>query len=406
MPPTPESSTGLLVVTIDRLPAWIAAAWGATWVATPALDALAARGVLFDRVLTPALDPRRIAHDLMNATTGLASVAAARDWPLAVISDQPDVVAAAGIGAAAEMSIVPASPVIAVARDAAATAMSRLFATAGRAVAAGTHRVVWCHTGGLGAAWDAPDDFRERYVDPEDPPPPAGATVPDMAISSHTDPDLIAGLRHVFAGQVTLLDQCLGALVQAVPAAGWGIVVCGLRGMPLGIHDRLGGVADPESESLPYSEVVHVPAIIVDPAGRMAAQRYGGLVTPGDVAATVVDLMTESRSPPPSGASQAMSFAGLFHAWQSRPRDRVVIRGACGDALATPGWHAVVRHGATEAAPLLFAKPDDFFETCDVANREPAVAEEMARVLRSRSEIADDPAWQIPLSAKAVSGAA
>lgn len=411
MPPTPESSTGLLIVTIDRLPAWIVSAWGATWVATPTIDAIAARGVVFDRVLTPVLEPRRIARDLARMAGGVAT---ARDRSLAVVTDQADIVAAAGLEAGADVTVVPAAAVSAVARDAASTASGRLFAAAERVVASGTHRVVWCHVGSLGITWDAPHDFRERYIDPEDPPPPAGAAVPDMAISGETDPDLIAGLRHVFAGQVTLLDQCLGQLVQALPAAdgsgaGWGLLMCGLRGMPLGIHDRLGGAVDPEDESLPYGEVVHVPAIIVDPAGRMATQRYGGLVTPADLATTVGDLVAETISPPPDDVSQPISqpisLASLFTSWQVRPRDRVVIRGARGDALATPGWHAIVRHAAPDAAPLLFAKPDDFFEICDVADREPAVADELARALRAGAGQVPDPAWQTPLSAAALTGA-
>ena len=62
--PAARPPAGLIVVTIDRLPAWILPAYGATWVAMPRLDALAARGVVLDRVITPSTDPRRTLRDL------------------------------------------------------------------------------------------------------------------------------------------------------------------------------------------------------------------------------------------------------------------------------------------------------------------------------------------------------
>ena len=58
---------GLLVVTIDRLPAWMLPAWGATWVSAPAIDGLAARGLVFDRLLATSLDPRDTSRDLAAA---------------------------------------------------------------------------------------------------------------------------------------------------------------------------------------------------------------------------------------------------------------------------------------------------------------------------------------------------
>jgi hypothetical protein len=89
MPPTADSSPApetMLVVTVDRLPAWILPAWGATWVAAPAVDALAGRGVVFDRLLTPALDPRSTVRDLLGHGPAplLAAVVAAR--PSSLIS--------------------------------------------------------------------------------------------------------------------------------------------------------------------------------------------------------------------------------------------------------------------------------------------------------------------------------
>lgn len=402
----------MLVVTIDRLPAWIAPPWGATWVSAPAVNALAARGITFDRVLTPTLDPRQTARGIVHGSAGIAAAAAGRGWRLAVVTDQAAIAEAALPADVADVACVPPSAAGTVATKAEATNAGRLCAAAAAAVAGGGHRAVWCHAGSLGISWDAPEGLRGMYVDPDDPPPPAGAGVPDMPVTSRTDPDLIAGLRHVFAAQVTLLDRCLEPLLAAVDGRAatdgpWAILMIGLRGMPLGIHGRLGGACDPTAEDLPYGETVHVPAILVDPRGTMAAQRFGGLVVPADLAATVADIVAPrvahavARHP-----AEAMSLRGLCVDWSVAPRDRVVIRGPRADALATPGWHAILPHDGDPSRPLLFAKPDDFFETCDVADRERGVAEELARALRQPAAGPPDPAWTVPLSAAAVTPAA
>ena len=73
--------------------------------------------------------------------------------------------------------------------------------------------------------------------------------------------------------------------------------------------------------------------------------------------------------------------------------------------MATPAWHLVLPHadGTDEPAPLLYAKPDDFFEACDVADRCPEVAAELAALARLAGS--DPPAaWTTPLSAAALEG--
>lgn len=402
MPPTADSSgppKALLVVTVDRLPAWMLSAWGATWVATPALDDMAARGLVFDRLLIPALDPRTTVDDLLREPggTSILSWAAAQGRRVAVVTDQPAMVAAAGVGTMADLTVVEAQARGDIAIDESATNLGQLFAAAGRLLAEHRHDVVWIHAGGLGIAWDAPDELRQTYLDPDDPPPPPGAAIPDHAVDDTTDPDVLVGVRHVFAAQLTMLDRCIGRLVTEL-GEGWLVLVAGLRGMPLGLHGWMGGMGTAVDERLPFSELIHVPAILVDAAGRMAGQRYGGLVLPADLGATLRELMGWETHP---GIEpwRGRSLVPLLQAWIAEPRDRVVVRAAAGDAIVTPAWHLI--DSGNDADPhrrMLFAKPDDFFERNDVADRCPAVAEDLAGVLgRGRG---GDPgtAWRAPLS--------
>ena len=372
----------LLVVTIDRLPAWILPAYGATWVATPAIDRLAARGVVFDGVVATSDDPR-------DAVQGLLSWTTRRPAAVAVVTDDPEIVDAACGG---EVTVVPIVSPSRQEADEAATSLGRLFAAATAIVEQRRHDVVWCHAGSLGVSWDAADEFREAYVDPDDPPPPAGAAVPDLAVTPDTDPDLVAGLRHVFAGQVTLLDRWLARLVTAAGDR-CTILVAGVRGMPLGLHGRLGPGPLP-----PYAEVVRLPAILVDADGRMAGQRYEGLVTPADLGETLAVPGGIVSSPE---AWQGRSLAPLFTDWTIAARDRVIVTGMEGTAVVTPAWHLIWLPHQEEPMVRLFAKPDDCFDLCDVADRCPAVVEDLRPLAEAAAAGDRLRAWTMPLGAGA-----
>ena len=372
----------LLVVTIDRLPAWILPAYGATWVATPAIDRLAARGVVFDGVVATSDDPR-------DAVRELLAWAAGRPAAVAVVTDDPAAVDGACGG---EVTVVPVVSPPHPAADEPATNLARLFAATAAIVGRRRHEVVWCHAGSLGMSWDAPAGFREAYVDPDDPPPPAGAAVPDLAITRDTDPDLVAGLRHVFAGQVTLLDRCLGHVVDAAGDR-CTILLAGVRGMPLGLHGRLGPGPLP-----PYAELVRLPAILVEAAGRMAGQRYGGLVTPADLGETLAEtagVAAASADEP----WQGRSLASLFSDWAVAERDRVIVTGREGVAVVTPAWHLIRLPHTEEPVLRLYAKPDDYFDLCDVADRCPAVIEGLRPVIEAAAAGAGSLAWTAPLGA-------
>lgn len=394
------SAASLLVVTVDRLPAWMLSAYGATWVSTPACDALAARGVVLDRLVATGDVPRPLLEDLVAP---LADVFATGE--LTVVTDDNSVAGVVPV-AGDRLRHVPIRAEDETAGDEAATNLGRLFATAATAVEIGRRQMIWCHAASLGTSWDAPARYREAYIDPDDPPPPSGGAVPGFAVDAKTDPDHIMAARQVFAGQLTLFDRCLGGLLGALPAEpAWTVLVAGVRGLPLGLHGRVGPGSMP-----PYGEVVHVPGILVDAGGRMAAQRYDGLVTHADLGATVRELCGGSPVVRSSAeAWRAVSIAELFHSWSAARRDRVVVSGSAGAAVVTPGWQLVVPADASTdggGRPRLFAKPDDFFEVCDVADRSGGVADELATLVDA-ARIGDlATAWGKPLSREAAAGGA
>lgn len=405
------AASPLLLVTIDRLPAGLLPALGCGWVAMPTLTNLAARGVVLDRLIATTDDPAQV----LAALAGVGPEGKPGPWPLLAVA------AAAGLHPTvitdehwlattlAEWQTTSLSPLTwlhvpirataAVADDIAATNLGRLFSAAATSLATGNHRLVWVHAGSLGQTWDAPEEFRAAYVDPDDPSPAPGAAVPDLPVDASTDPDLGVGFRHVLAGQLTLLDRCLGRLVDATTtgeATSWTILVAGVRGLGIGLHGRLGCGPLP-----PFSELIHLPAVLVDHQGRMAAQRFGGLVIPADLGTTLLAAVAQAPMNC-TDPQRGRSLGSLLDDWQGPGRDRVICTAARGVAVITPAWHLVVpalpeRAGEEPPLPQLYAKPDDFFECSDVANRCPAVLEELT-ALAGRATADPVSAWTATLS--------
>jgi hypothetical protein len=90
------------------------------------------------------------------------------------------------------------------------------------------------------------------------------------------------------------------------------------------------------------------------------------------------------------------SLEGLLADWSTAARDRVVVATARGAAIVTPDWHLVAEVGRP---PRLFHKPDDYFELCDVADRCPAVLEELVPLAEAAMAGDINPGWRAPLSA-------
>jgi hypothetical protein len=370
------------IVSFDWLPAWTLSTWGATWVATPAFDRLAARGVTLDAVMAPGDDA---AATLQAVFADMCRRRGREGLAQSVLVTDSESLAcgplAAGFG---QVVVEPAGATRLCVAEEEDASLWHLFAAAADAEAAVGRPggLLWCHAGSLGVAWDAPLEFRDSLVDEDDPEPPRLAEIPFARLEADADPDLILGVRQAFAGQVMLADRMLGRLldVLAEDREPWTVVVLGLRGMPLGLHGQL-GFPPPAQQGggaglLPYADLVQMPVIVADAAGRMAGQRYGGLLTAEDVGAF---LCGELAGGGPSRLGQ------LLENWECLPRSQAVSQTAQGKTLVTDEWRLVVEHPrdsseetSLEPPPVrLFAKPDDFFEQCDVADRCPGVVEDL-----------------------------
>ncbi len=230
----------------------------------------------------------------------------------------------------------------------------------------------------IGRALGCAHELRAAFADPEDPEPPEFVEVPDRFLAEDYDPDELLGIIHAYAGQVTLLDTCLGALLELLAAHPVGqqtmLTVAGARGFPLGEHRRVG----PCDEAL-YGELVHVPCFLRFPDGLGRAERSQALVEPADLWAT---LLAYFAVEPPRSLAGPRPLP-LASGQQENIRDRLVLTGSGTErAILTPAWYLRV-HDSSE----LFVRPDDLWHVNDVSSRCAEVVERL-RVLLADDEAA------------------
>jgi arylsulfatase A-like enzyme len=219
----------------------------------------------------------------------------------------------------------------------------------------------------MAGPWDAPYAFRDRYAGPEDPPPPDFHEVPCLRLAEDYDPDLLLGISQAYAGQVSLLDACLGALAGFLGGSpSWQdslLVLASARGFPLGEHGQVGALDDAL-----YGELVHVPWMIRFPDGSGTADRSSALVESADLGATLLQSCGVGGKPFwPLGKS----LVRLVREDVTSLRDRLCLVGDDHQwGIRTPAWYLRMAE-----RPELYVKPDDRFEVNDVTDRCPDVAE-------------------------------
>lgn len=375
-----------ICLVIDRLHAGYVGAYGNAWIDTPALDRLACEAFAFDQTLVDGPTPESFLGSVWQGRHPLA-----RPEPIELPSTLAALLSCSGVrttlltdqaavaqhplarGFDERIEIDPADRP-APARSVEDTHMARCFAqTIGwlgdRQGSADGPFLLWCHLSGMAGPWDAPYEFRSRYAEPGDPAPPRGADVPRLVLEKDFDPDLLLGITQSYAGQVSLLDTCVAALVEFLgesPAAEETLLVLlSSRGFPLGEHRRVGACDDAL-----HGELVHVPMMVRFPDAMGAAARSQALVTPADLRATLLDWWDVAL---PDAGSFGESLAPIVRGEVESVRDRLCIAdGDTARAIRTPAWYLRM-----DEEPELYAKPDDRWEVNDVADRCRDVVEEL-----------------------------
>lgn len=373
--------TNAIVFVVDRLGAGYLGPYGNTWIETPHSNRLAARAALFEWALTDTLDLPTVYRSYWQAQhalgcpprplVGLPETLAAAGIHAVLVTDESQVAEIPGAECFAERLVLTPEAVDRPVAEVFQSQMAHLFAAA----ASQLERLpepflLWVHARGMAGAWDAPLELRNAFADEDDPPPPELVVPPVKHYESAVDPDELLGYQHAYAGQIALLDECLGAFLDAAEArADWDRTLLALtspRGYPLGEH-RVVGPCD----ATLYEEQIHVPCLIRLPHDCQAGVRCQELVQPPDLGATFRDVL---QLPPDGESRWGQSLLPLLDAEPPTWRDRAATSAPAAQALRAPAW-LLVRRG--EGQREVFVKPDDRWEANEVANRCPEVAEQL-----------------------------
>ncbi|MCH8924255.1 MAG: sulfatase-like hydrolase/transferase [Planctomycetes bacterium] len=382
MPSDATQSTAVILV-IDRLQPGQLGAYGNTWVHTPEIDALAAEAFLFDQahVDCPHLAAVYRAywqglHALVPEVGGasrptLPGLLHAQGIATLLLTDEPEVADHPLAGQFDELiRLEPSTATTGTGTTAANTVeqthFARFFATATELLEQiDRPSLVWLHTRGMNAPWDAPAEYRNQYADEDDPRPPSLARVPELTLDEAADPDELMGIVQAYAGQVALLDECIGGLLEAIDQSPLGkqalFSLLSARGMALGEHGRVG----PMDRRL-YGELVHAAWLMRFPDASGAAARTAALVRPDDLPATLLSWWQLDAT---SLGGTGTNLMPLVSGHRSGPRDRICMTDGSGErAIRTPGWHLRFEAADPPSAEL-FVKPDDLWEVNEVSDR-------------------------------------
>ena len=411
-----------IILVVDRLQAGYLGCYGNSWIETPAIDRLAGDSFLCDQAFIDTPHTDRLYRSLWQGVHALTPEAA-----LSPQANLPAILAAAGVQTALvtdDASLArhplaePFHEVLEVSDEQAAAAvqeiektrLSRLFAAAADWLATAREPFcLWMHASALGTVWDAPLEFRQRYVEEDGPDLPELVEPPHFQVPADYDPDELLALRWAYAGQVSLLDTCLESFLDLIDTPQLRettlFSLLSARGYPLGEHGIVGAPGGELGSAL-HEELIHVPWLWRFPPGLAEAVRSQALVQTGDLLPTLLDwlqLVTPSAGSP--------GLMPLVRGQQEALRDRLGLwSGPDERAVRTPAWYLRLSQPAPGSAaelPIrrLYAKPDDRWEVNDVSSRCVDVAEMLLQVLADFEESqAQQRPDQVPLPEVLISG--
>jgi len=369
-----------IVLVLDGLHHGYLGAYGNTWIDTPAFDHLAAESFLFEQAYlasTSLADTYRGlwfgAHPLAGRIETASLAAEAKEIGLfaALLSDDADVAALSGAEDFSYLAELDFEPPQAPAERIEEMCLAQsLLETIRVAESADEPYLVWCHSGALARRWEAPLAERNAYRVEDDPPSFEGVLPPSLRLAADFDPDEAQPYMQAYAAEIGAMDDCLGGLATMLGDSALGddtlLAVVSSGGLFLGEHHRIG-----RPDTVPYSSLIHAPLLLRLPGCVAGAMRSQALVQPADLWATLIETLI-GRKVEPSLA--ARSLMPVIRGEARAVHDRLLIANGGGrPAIRTPAWLLV----PGETAPELYAKPDDYWEANNVADRCAGVVEEL-----------------------------
>lgn len=391
-----------IILVFDRLGAAHLGPYGGELAPTPTWNHLATESFLVEHLLveTPELEPLYDAywqscHPLCQPSASRVSLAEAvrgQGYKTLFVTDEPRIGEHRLVNDFDHSVLFEHNPVSNAAAIVEQCSVARFLSYLLEQVPTGDEPfVLWAHCRAMEGPWDAPLEFRQQFLDEDDPDPNESTQAPNMQLPVDYDPDQLLTMAAGYAAEVMALDMCLGmfleALDQVIHPDRYLFQVTASRGFPLGEHLSVGRSGD----ATLYEELVHVPWLIRMPNKIGGATRSQALAQAADIGATLLDWTGAGLTRDHVGSQSQLP---LVRGDTPITKQRAVSMVGSTRVLRTPSWmyHQVSLEGesADDIEPTagaagstqLFTKPDDRWEFNDVLDRCPEIVEQMSDELK------------------------
>jgi hypothetical protein len=364
----------LIILSLDGLATSALSCYGSSWNRTHAIDALASKSAVWDRLIAISDDPREVLRGTFASTAWTRAFR--RHGTIELLTDVPAVVDGFTDTCFDRIETLD----VAGRRDVPAGEL--VDTQLGQLIAAAVERnaqedpwsVLWLHSGFLTSCWDAPRDLfpiddseldygpsdelelleAEQTLDEElaSIQPIFPETIPpQVRLDSNSHPDLINSWMRTYGCQIRLLDVMVEVLLESLGECDPQFVLLGTSGFQLGQNGWIGNHVGPLR-----SPEIRLPLIVSDCGPLRIPQLTGSDVLPrlleqlGDR-----DLEADTRIPLTAPANWSSSVANSLAVATTSQRS---LR-----AITTPSWFCVRDADATEH---LYLKPDDIEDFNDV----------------------------------------
>jgi hypothetical protein len=387
----------VLVLAVRGLQTAYVGCYGNPWIATPALDALAAGGVVFDRHYASCTDAAG-AHRTWRDGRCRPLDPSHPEPPPAERADLIEQLKKRGIrtrlilddsrsvesGFDAGWDVVDRAASFEAVLTNAAAALEQL--------AQNSDWLLWVDLAALIPLWETPEEFLAPYFQEE----PADDDEDEEGIEEKLEPlrplndpvlgpadaeddELFLQLQGSYAGAVAYLDDSIGRLLEGLDASDAGadtlIVLTADCGLALGEHGNV-GPACPYT----YEETTHLPLILCLPGSDQAGRRVAALTQAADLAPTLADVF-ETNLPNAHGRTLLPLVYGDVEEIHSYVCSGAQLGDAVEWSLRTLEW-AFQLPVQPPGPPRLYVKPDDCREVSNVVQHHLERAEGLERTLR------------------------
>lgn len=384
------SNPSTIVLVIDRLGAGYLGPYGNTWLETAGWNRLASQALLCEQMLAQSPDLAATYRDywLTGSESTLPQRARAAGCRAVLVTDDETVAQLPGAADFDELHLMKPNAKDAHRKTPAAeveeTAFLRLLNVALAQLETWNNlqqpQLLWIHARAMQGSWDAPLELRQQFADEDDPPPAEIVEPPQTLLEKNHDPDFVLSITHAYAGQVSVVDIGLQALLGAIDELPQResvlFAVTAPRGYPLGEHGRIG-----QCDSALYGELLHVPCCVQFPHGEGALARTQELVTPADLAATIVEGAGWSNAE----ADESRSLLRIVRGEPMISRDYLAAQTETEQLIRTAAWQLRISKHTEGDRYELYAKPDDRWEFNDVASRAGEIVTQLAELASSRA---------------------